>query len=116
MKTYYVYILKCNDNTFYTGLTNNINRRLFEHQNNKIFGCYTSKRLPVNLVWSSRHNFIREAILLEKQIKKWSHVKKIALIEEKWDMLKVLSECKNETNAKNHPSTTLGKTQMRKAI
>ena len=48
----YVYILKCSDNTYYTGVTNNIERRLYEHNEGLILNCYTHPRRPVILVFS----------------------------------------------------------------
>ena len=87
----YTYILQCSDNSFYTGVTNDIERRVFEHQNgmNK---CYTSKRLPVKLVWCSEYIDFSSAIALEKQIKGWRRAKKIALINGNWDELIELSK------------------------
>ena len=48
---FYVYILKCSDNSFYTGHTDNLERRLFEHQQKVQGSCYTASRLPVQLVF-----------------------------------------------------------------
>lgn len=91
MKNYYVYILRCSDNSYYVGVTNNIERRLFEHSNNLIKKCYTSSRLPIELVWCENFNDINVAIAFEKQIKKWSRKKKEALIIDDWDMISKLS-------------------------
>jgi putative endonuclease len=92
MKTYYVYILECSDKSFYVGVTNDIERRLSEHNNNELgYNSYTSKRLPVVLRKSFRFNDINEAIGFEKKIKKWSRSKKEALINEDWDLIKGLS-------------------------
>ena len=46
------FILKCRDNSYYTGHTDNLENRLYQHQNKLIPGCYTSKKLPVELVIS----------------------------------------------------------------
>ena len=51
MKTYYVYILKCSDNTYYTGFTSNLDNRLFEHQSGKHKDSYTYTRRPLELVF-----------------------------------------------------------------
>ena len=83
---YYVYILKCSDNSFYTGITNNIERRLIEHNTKRSFS-YTYKRLPVELVWYLECVKPDEAINIEKKIKGWSRKKKEALINENWDDL-----------------------------
>ncbi len=80
MKNSYVYILKCSDNTFYTGVTSNLQGRLLEHQSSKYPDSYTSQRLPVELVYYAEFTDINYAIATEKQVKNWSHAKKEALI------------------------------------
>jgi putative endonuclease len=90
MKTGYVYILKCSDGSFYTGMTNDVERRLFEHNTSKQ-RSYISNRKPIKLVWVSDELEIQDAILLEKQIKGWRREKKIALINERFDDLPELS-------------------------
>jgi putative endonuclease len=87
MKTYYVYILECSDKTNYTGVTNDIERRLLEHISGLNPESYTSKRRPVKLVWYTETNDINFALEKEKQIKKWSKAKKTALINEDWENL-----------------------------
>jgi putative endonuclease len=101
MKIYFVYILKCSDNTFYTGVTNNLERRLAEHSEGLDPFCYTAKRRPLELVFVQEFQEIKEAIAFEKQIKGWGKRKKLALINEEWGKLKELAECKNETSHKN---------------
>ena|SRR5690606_41379028 len=97
MKThhYFVYILKCSDNTYYTGVTNNIERRLIEHQNGEEPKCYTYKRRPVELKFYAEFSNIENAIEKEKQIKKWSRAKKEALIDGDYDLLPSLSKKKS---------------------
>ncbi|MBI5541037.1 MAG: GIY-YIG nuclease family protein [Bacteroidia bacterium] len=82
-----VYILKCNDNSYYTGVTNDIERRLFEHENGINTSCYTFSRRPLKLVWLSESMDATQAIELEKQIKGWRKSKKEALITGNWDEL-----------------------------
>ena len=96
MKThqYVVYILKCNDDTYYTGVTNDVNRRLAEHQSGDDPTSYTFKRRPVQLVFFAEFSNIDYAIEKEKQIKKWSKAKKEALIEGKFELLPELSKKK----------------------
>lgn len=65
----WVYILKCSDGSYYTGVTNNLSRRVAEHQSGGHEGD-TSIRLPVELVFSQEINNPLEAIAAEKQIKK----------------------------------------------
>ena len=90
MKTGYVYILRCVDWSFYTGVTNDVERRLYEHITSND-GSYTSRRKPLKLVWVSHELNIQDAIALEKQIKGWRREKKIALINEEYDRLPELA-------------------------
>jgi len=91
MMDYFVYIVKCSDGSYYTGVTSNLEKRINEH-NYGIFKGYTSKRLPVTLVYSNRFSDVREAIRSEKQIKGWSRAKKEALIEGDFEKLVKLSK------------------------
>ena len=95
MKDYFVYILKCSDDSYYTGVTNNLEKRINEHQSGLIKG-YTSSRLPVKLVFSERFTDINDAIRFEKQVKGWSRKKKEALINRDFDLLVKLSNIKKE--------------------
>ena len=92
MKFYYVYILECNDESYYTGVTNSLEERVVQHESGYVVTCYTFKRRPLKLVWSIQINDINQAIALEKQIKGWSRKKKKAFINEEWDKLKLLSK------------------------
>ncbi|MEO7306044.1 MAG: GIY-YIG nuclease family protein [Ferruginibacter sp.] len=92
MKYYYVYILKCSDGSYYTGVTNNIEKRLAEHNSDNSITAYTFKRRPVQLLYSQEFNDIKQAIELEKQIKGWSRKKKEARINEDWEKLKRYSK------------------------
>ncbi len=100
MKKYFVYILKCADNSYYTGSTNNLERRINEHNSGKYKG-YTSTRLPVQLVYFQEFSDVKDAISNERKIKKWSRKKKEALINGDFYLLHKYSECKNETHYKN---------------
>ena len=102
MKFYYVYILKCSDGSYYTGVTNNMEKRLSEHNSDNSVASYTFKRRPVELIYSQQFNDIKQAIELEKQIKGWSRRKKEALINEDWEKLKLYS--KNYTDLKKNDS------------
>ena len=66
MKNYYVYILKCKDDSYYTGVTNDINRRLNEHNNGMNANSYTYNRRPVILMFSKEFNCILQAIEFER--------------------------------------------------
>ena len=93
----YTYILECSDGSFYTGSTQNIEQRLFQHQNGE-GANHTKKRLPVKLVFVEEFDRIDEAFQREKQVQGWSRKKKLALIEGDWERLKELSECQNESH------------------
>lgn len=80
MKHYYVYIMTNKSRTLYTGVTNNLRRRVFEHKHHLIDG-FTKKYNITKLVYYEETNDITEAIAREKQIKGWLRKKKIALIE-----------------------------------
>ena len=95
MKDYYVYIVKCSDGSYYTGVTSNLERRLNEHNSGSIKG-YTSERLPVKLVYSNRFTDINDAIRAEKRIKGWSRAKKEALIKGDFEELQRLSKSKTK--------------------
>ena len=101
VKFLYVYILKCSDNTYYTGITNNPERRLLQHNKGLNKDAYTYKRRPVDLVYCERFSDFNLAIDWETKIKKWSKAKKEALIEGNWENLKLYAQCNNETSHKN---------------
>ena len=101
MKQYYVYILKCSDNSYYTGVTSNLENRILAHQSGKYPESYTHKRRPVELVFYYEFNEIEQAIAFEKQIKGWSRKKKEAIINDNWEKLKKLSICKNQSHSDN---------------
>lgn len=101
MKRYFVYILKCSDKSYYTGVTNDFESRIAVHNDGIDPFSYTFKRRPVELVFLQDFREIQEAIAFEKQVKGWSRKKKEAIIEEDWERLKSLSACKNHTSHKN---------------
>ena len=80
-KTYYVYILASKRNgTLYIGVTNDLERRLYEHRNNLIEG-FTNKYNVHHLVYYEDVNDIQSALQREKQLKRWTRKWKIELIE-----------------------------------
>jgi putative endonuclease len=100
MKMYFVYILKCSDDSYYTGFTNDIERRLGEHVNGLNSNCYTFNKRPLGLVWFEIFNDVNDAILAEKKIKGWSRRKKESLINEDWG--KLVEYSKNYTQFGNY--------------
>jgi putative endonuclease len=91
-----VYILRCSDGSYYTGLTKQeIEARVWEH-NEGIYDGYTRKRRPVELVFSETYDRITEAIDRERQIKGWSRAKKEALIALAYESLPELASRKKK--------------------
>ena len=98
MLDFYVYILRCRDGSYYVGHTDNIEARISAHTQGLISTCYTYKKRPVEVVYSDTVSSRGEAIEAECQIKGWSRKKKEAFIAGDFDLLKKLSNAKN--NAK----------------
>ena len=96
----YTYILKCADDTYYTGSTVDIDRRLRQHQLGE-GANHTAKRLPVVLVYLEKYDRIDTAFYREKQIQDWSRKKKEALINNMPEELHELAKCLNETSHEN---------------
>ncbi len=94
MRIYYVYILKCSDGTYYTGFTSNLEKRFIEHKSGKYKDSYTYKRRPLELVFYAEFTNPNMGIETEKQIKKWSKLKKEALINNEFEKLPNLSKKK----------------------
>ena len=69
MKQYFVYILLCSDNSYYTGITNNLERRLYEHETGLDPNSYTCKRRPVKMVLHEMFNDVNHAIALRNKLK-----------------------------------------------
>jgi predicted GIY-YIG superfamily endonuclease len=80
---FYVYILRCSDGSYYTGHTDNLEKRMAEHQSGE-YGGYASTRLPVQLLWSQDCATRLEALSAEQQIKGWSRKKKEAMMRGDW--------------------------------
>ncbi len=95
----WMYILECADGSYYVGSTNNLERRLLEHQDGR-GARYTTRRLPVNLVCSEEYSRVAEAFEREKQIQNWSRSKREALINGNRDSLPKLAKKKFEKKTK----------------
>lgn len=78
-RPFFTYILRCSDRSYYVGHTDEIERRLAEHETGATSG-YTAARRPVQVVWFQEFLTREEAKAAEAQIKKWSRRKKEALI------------------------------------
>jgi putative endonuclease len=80
VRDYFVYILASRSGVLYVGVTNDLERRLFEHRHKLVAG-FTSKYNVTRLVYYESFGDIRDAIAREKQLKGWRRAKKIALLE-----------------------------------
>ena len=91
MKPFFVYILLCRDQSYYVGHTDDIEKRISEHNLGK-GALYTAKRLPVNVVFVETFATRAEALDSERQIKKWSRKKKESLIVGDWNQIMLLAK------------------------
>lgn len=92
---FWVYVLRCADGSYYTGHTDDLTRRVGMHQHGEIPG-YTSKRRPVELVFSQECSTRIEALAAELRIKGWSRAKKEALMRGEWAEVNRLSRGKHQ--------------------
>ena len=90
---FYVYILRCDNQSFYVGLTDNLERRVLQHQNKESF--HTKRYPSIKLVYSEKFDKRTAAEKREQQLKKWSRAKKEALINDEMDELIKLSKNKS---------------------
>ena len=82
--TFWIYILRCGDGSYYTGHTDNLEKRLGEHQTGACAG-HTARRQPVELAWSQPSATREEALAAELQVKGWTRKKKEAMMRGDWD-------------------------------
>lgn len=76
---WFVYLLLCNQKTFYVGITNNLSKRIAQHKNKK--SIHTKQFSDIQIVYCERYGTKYEAAVREKQLKGWSHAKKQMLID-----------------------------------
>ena len=95
---FYVYIVRCSDGSFYTGHTDDLPRRIAQHNAGYIRG-YTHHRRPVTHVFSEEFPKRIDALERERQIKGWSRRKKEALIAGDWEMIRRLSTTHGSTSS-----------------
>jgi putative endonuclease len=93
----YVYILKCRDAAYYTGIYRGLDLavRIAEHNSGHYPKAWTHKRRPVELMWSEHFGRVTDAIAYETQIKRWSRAKKEALIVGNFKKLRDLSKSRS---------------------
>ena len=88
--SFYAYMLRCSDGSYYVGHTDNLDARIGAHQSGLLPG-YTQKRRPVQLVWHQEFPERDQAFAAERQIKGWSRPKKEALIRGDWEGIQLLA-------------------------
>jgi predicted GIY-YIG superfamily endonuclease len=110
MQAYWVYMLRCSDGSYYTGHTDNLDVRLWQHQQG-FAADWTRKRRPVELVWCMVGGTRDEVFAMELRIKNWSRAKKEALIAGDWALLSQLAVPPSERGSRlpsdARPSTSL---------
>lgn len=97
-----MYILECSNGKYYVGSTQDLKRRIRQHQNGE-GSNFTNKFSPVRLVYFEEFDHVEFAFMREKQVQGWSKQKKEALIYGTEHHLHDFSSCKNETHFKNKP-------------
>lgn len=90
----YIYILRCENDEFYVGSTNDINDRVVRHKSGR-GAVYTKHHKPEEQIYTEEYDTYQEAFKRERQIKGWSRAKKEALIAGDIEKLKQLSKSKN---------------------
>ena len=94
--SFWIYMLRCADGSFYVGHTDDLERRLGEHATGALPG-YTRHRRPVVLVYSAELPERMDALEMERRIKGWSRAKKQALIEEDWEKISALARKRSKS-------------------
>ncbi len=102
---FWVYILRCADDSYYTGHTDNLERRLAEHEAGE-GGRYTARRGAVTLGFAQECASRPEALALERQIKGWSRRKKEAMTREDWAEVSRLSKGRGSSRWREEDPST----------
>lgn len=92
---FWVYLLKCSDDSFYVGHTDNIELRIAQHNAGAFPGCYTFNRRPLHMVFTQDFPTREEALAMERRVKGWSRAKKNALIKGDWAEISRLARPKS---------------------
>jgi tRNA/rRNA methyltransferase len=88
---FWTYILLCADGSYYTGHSDDIERRIAQHHSGFFPGCYTFSRRPLKVAWVDEFQTRYDALHAERRIKKWSKAKKEALVQSDWARLSYLA-------------------------
>jgi putative endonuclease len=92
-----IYILRCADGSYYTGITRrSVDERVSEHAQGLVKVCYTESRLPVKLVFSEYYERVDEAVAAERRVKGWSRAKKEAMMQGDFAALSALAKRKEK--------------------
>jgi predicted GIY-YIG superfamily endonuclease len=104
--SFYVYILRCVDYSYYVGHTDNLENRIAQHESGELPG-YTQNRRPVRLVFADEFQTRDEALEAERKIKGWSRAKKEALIMGNWERVRLLAKNRGSVGERptRNPST-----------
>ena len=100
---YFVYIIQCADGLYYTGITNNVERRINEHNEGLDSKSFTYPRRPVVLKYEQHFSDVNQAIAWEKQLKGWNRKKKEALFSEDWEAVKRLAKIRSKSQSSSDP-------------
>lgn len=102
--SFWVYILRCADNSYYTGHTDNLEQRIAQHHQGYFPTCYTYKRRPLELVFYQDFVTREEALTSERQIKGWSRKKKEAMMRGDWDEVSRLAKSPTSVHPETFPT------------
>ncbi len=94
---FWLYILKCSDDSYYVGHTEDLEKRLAQHVSG-LGDSYTAARRPIHLAYSAEFSSREEAIIRERQVKGWSRKKKEALCREDWAEISRLARSRNSSS------------------
>ncbi|PTW46723.1 tRNA/rRNA methyltransferase [Sphingomonas faeni] len=103
--SFYAYMLRCSDGSYYIGHTDSLERRIAQHQHGELPG-YTHNRRPVTLMWSQDFPSRIEALEAERQLKGWTRAKKEALAAGDWDAVRLLSRKSFDTGLRLRSAPT----------
>jgi putative endonuclease len=95
--TFWTYMLHCNGGLLYVGHTDNLDRRIGQHESGAIPG-FTRDHLPVKLIWSESFGTRIEALEAERRLKGWSKAKKLALVRGDWALISALAQGKGKAS------------------
>jgi predicted GIY-YIG superfamily endonuclease len=105
--SFWVYILRCADGSYYTGHTEDLETRIAHHRAGEL-GGYTATRLPVRLVFSQEFQSREEALGCELRIKGWGRKKKEAMMRDNWAEVSQLARSSGFGKKHRNPSTSSG--------